>query len=141
MSLLPTHRESLLSELNDLWNSFAPAGLAPVSGSHLLRVEDAVEDGRYVVRTEIPGVDPAEDIDVSVQGRQLVIKAQRTERKTEKGHSEFSYGSFYRSVPLPQGARADDIKATYTKGILTVEVPMGEPEEVAKKIEVKATEQ
>lgn len=88
ISLLPTYRESLLSEPNDLWNSFAPAGLAPMPGSHLVRVEDAIDDDRYVVRTEIPGVDPAKDIDVSVHGRQLVIKAQRTEKKTEKGYSE-----------------------------------------------------
>ncbi|WP_280460332.1 Hsp20/alpha crystallin family protein [Nocardia carnea] len=140
MSLLPTHRQPLLSELNELWSSIAPTGLTPMFGTHLLRVEDTVEDGRYLVRTEIPGVDPAEDIEVSVQGRQLVIKAQRSEKKTEKGHSEFSYGSFYRSVLLPQGAVADEVEATYSKGILTVGVPIGESAETAKKIEVKAAD-
>ncbi|MEV3964462.1 Hsp20/alpha crystallin family protein [Nocardia sp. NPDC050193] len=136
MGLLPAHREPLLPELHDLWNTFAPTGLGPMFSGHLLRVEDTVEDDRYTVRTEIPGVDPNKDIDVSVQGRQLVIKAERSEKKVENGHSEFSYGSFYRTVALPQNAETDKIEADYARGILTVGVPLREPQETAKKIEV-----
>jgi HSP20 family molecular chaperone IbpA len=140
MSLLPAHRQSLLPELNDLWNAFAPTGLAPMFGAHMLRLEDAVEEGRYIVRAEIPGIDPAKDVEVSIQGRQLTIKAERTEKKEEKGRSEFNYGSFYRSITLPQGAEADGIEATYTKGILTVMVPLPEPKETPKVVEVKVAE-
>lgn len=140
MSSLPAHRESLLPDLSDLWNVFAPSGLAPVWGSHLLRVEDTVEDGHYIVRAEIPGIDPATDVEVSVQGRQLVIKAERTEKHEEKGRSEFSYGSFHRTVPLPRGAKEEGIHASYAKGILAVDVPMSQPAELAKKIEVKAAD-
>ncbi|KIA62478.1 Hsp20/alpha crystallin family protein [Nocardia vulneris] len=140
MSLLPAHRESLLPDLNDLWNSFAPTGMAPIFGSHLLRVEDAVEDGHYVVRAEMPGIDPAKDVEVSIRGRQLTLKAERTEKHEEKGRSEFSYGSFYRSVTLPHNAEEDGIEASYAKGILTVSIPLGEPKEVAKKVEVKEAE-
>ncbi|MFG1798053.1 Hsp20/alpha crystallin family protein [Nocardia sp. NPDC049149] len=140
MSLLPAHRESLLPDLNDLWSSLAPTGMAPLFGSHLLRVEDAVEDGHYVVRAEIPGIDPEKDVEVSVQGRQLTIKAERTERREEKGRSEFSYGSFYRSVTLPHNAEDEGVSASYAKGILTVSVPLGKPTELAKKVEVKTAE-
>ncbi|MBF6241087.1 Hsp20/alpha crystallin family protein [Nocardia otitidiscaviarum] len=108
-------------------------------GAHLLRVEDTVEDGRYVIRAEIPGIDPA-DAQVSVQNGQLTIKAERTERKEEKGRSEFRYGSFVRTVALPPGAQEDAIDATYAKGILTVTVPMAEPQSQAKSIEVKSGE-
>ncbi|MEU7143920.1 Hsp20/alpha crystallin family protein [Nocardia sp. NPDC046473] len=140
MSLLPAHRESRLPDINELWNAFMPTGMAPVFGGHLLRVEDVVEDGHYIVRAEIPGIDPEKDVEVSVQGRQLTIKAERTEKHEEKGRSEFSYGSFYRSVTLPQNAESDGIAANYAKGILTVSVPLGEPKELVKKVEVKAAE-
>ena len=81
-----------------------------------------MEDGHYVVRAEIPGIDPAKDVDITVRDGQLTIKAERTEKKETKGRSEFRYGSFTRSVTLPAGANEEDIKATYDKGILTVSV-------------------
>jgi HSP20 family molecular chaperone IbpA len=107
-------------------------------GSHLLRVEESVDDGHYVVRTEIPGIDPAKDVEVSVHGGLLTIKAERSESHEEKGRSEFSYGSFERTVSLPEGAQDEGIDATYAKGILTVTVPMGEPKEKVTKVDVKS---
>lgn len=140
MNLLPAHRPgSLLSEMADLWNAFPPAHL-PLFGAHLLRVEDTVDDGRYVVRAEIPGVDPEKDVEVSVRDGQLTIKAERSEKHEEKGRSEFSYGSFVRTVTLPAGARDDDIAAEYAQGILTVTVPLSEPTAQAKKVEIKSGE-
>ena len=59
----------------------------------------------------------------------LTIKAERSEKKETKGRSEFSYGSFTRSVTLPAGSNEEDIKATYVKGILTVDVAL--PEQAA----------
>ena len=81
-----------------------------------------MEDGHYVLRAELPGIDPDKDVDTTVRDGRLTIKAERTEKKETKGRSEFSYGSFARSVTLPAGADEDDIKATYDKGILTVSV-------------------
>ncbi len=94
-----------------------------------MRLEDEIQDGHYVVRAEIPGIDPAKDIDIMVRDGQLTIKAERTEKKESKGRSEFRYGSFGRLVTLPAGANEDDIKATYDKGILTVSVAV--PEQAA----------
>ncbi|WP_026342812.1 Hsp20/alpha crystallin family protein [Nocardia sp. BMG111209] len=142
MSLFPAHRESTLPDIGDLWSALT-SGHFPLSmakGARLLRVEDMIENGHYVVRAEIPGIDPAEDVDVSVQEHQLTIKAERAERHEEKGRSEFSYGSFYRSVPLPPGADEDAMEASYAKGILTVSVPLHEPAERAKRVEVKNAE-
>ncbi|MFI9534369.1 Hsp20/alpha crystallin family protein [Nocardia fusca] len=65
-----------------------------------------------------------------------MIKAERSEKKAENGHSEFSYGSFYRTVALPQSAETDKIEADYAQSSLTVGVPLREPQETAKKIEV-----
>lgn len=135
MSLLPAHHpRSLFPDFADLWTAFAPT--LPATGAHLLRVEDTIDDGHYVVRAEIPGIDPAKDVEVSVQGGELTIKAERTERHEEKGRSEFSYGSFVRTVTLPAGADEEGIDAKYAKGILTVTVPMGEPKDLVKKVQV-----
>lgn len=90
--------------------------------SHLIRLEEDVTDGHYVVRAELPGIDPAKDVDITVSDSHLTIKAERSERNQANGRSEFSYGSFVRTIALPSGANADDIKATYDKGILTVDV-------------------
>ncbi len=106
---------------------------------HMIRVEERLEKGTYTLRAELPGVDPAKDVDISVREGQLTIKAERSERKEEGTRSEFHYGSFYRSVPLPSGAKEDAIEATYTDGILTVSVPMSESETPEKHIAIKKT--
>ena len=91
------------------------------------------------MRAEIPGVDPAKDVDITVHDGRLTIKAERTEKSESGGRSEFSYGSFERTVTLPQGADEDDITATYDKGILTVSVGVSEPKKTEKKIEIESS--
>lgn len=110
----PSHPRSWLSALSDAW-------LHPTNGD-TLRLEEEVADGHYLVRAEIPGIDPAKDVDVTVCDNRLTIKAERTERKQTGGRSEFSYGSFLRTITLPPGADADAIRASYDKGILTVDI-------------------
>lgn len=143
MSDLPARRQpwSFLPELSELFSGFPSwAGGWPHLASHLIRLEDQMEDGRYVVRAELPGLDPAKDVDITVRNGQLTIKAERSERKEAKGRSEFAYGSFVRSVTLPAGANEDDITASYDQGILTVSVPVATPAEPAeKRITVKPT--
>jgi HSP20 family protein len=112
---------------SDLWTGFP--SLAAARRGHLIRLEDEMAAGHYLLRAELPGIDPAKDVDITVRDGQLTIKAERSEKKESKGRSEFSYGSFTRSVTLPAGANEDDIKATYDKGILTVDVAV--PEQAA----------
>ena len=88
------------------------------------------------MRAELPGVDPIEDIEVTVLDGRLTIKALRTRTTESNGLSEFSYGSFSRTVPLPAGADEDDISATYDRGILTVSVPLSDAEPAEKHVEV-----
>ena len=136
MSRLPEHTRprSFWPEISDLFAGFpAWPGLRPALGDHILRVEDELKDGSYEVRAEIPGVNPEKDVDVSVRDGVLTIKAERSEKKETNGHSEFSYGSFVRSVTLPAGADDDAIKASYDKGILTVSVPVAKATKPAEK--------
>jgi len=136
MSNLPVQRRarSLFPEFSELFAGFpALTGLRPAFDTRVMRLEDEMKDGRYVVRAEMPGIDPAKDIDITVRDGQLTIKAERSEKKDFDGRSEFSYGSFARTVSLPAGADEDDIEATYDKGILTVSVAVKEPKKPAER--------
>ena len=104
---------------------------------HLIRLEDKIEDGRYVIRAEMPGLDPDKDVKITVEDNTLLIDAERTEEKSDKNRSEFQYGAFRRAMALPAGAKVDDIKATYTDGILTVTIGIEEtPSAQTKQIPV-----
>lgn len=88
-----------------------------------VRIEDYLDDGTYVLRAEIPGIDPDKDLDVLVEDDVLVVRGERRDEEHDKEHREFHYGSFERSVRLPKGARVDEISATYTDGVLEVRLP------------------
>jgi HSP20 family protein len=130
----------LLPELSELFNAFPTfANLRPLFDSRVLRLEDEIKDGIYQIRAEVPGVDPADDIEVTVLDGQLTIKAERTQTGESNGHSEFSYGSFVRTVALPAGADEDEINAIYDRGILTVSVPLAEDHPTEKRVDVIET--
>ncbi len=92
--------------------------------ANALRIEDRLEDDRYVVRAEMPGIDPDKDVQITVAEGILTITAERREQVSEKGRSEFHYGSFLRRVSLPAGAAEDKLEARYQDGILEVMVPI-----------------
>jgi HSP20 family protein len=77
------------------------------------------------VRAEIPGVDP-KDVEVTVSGNVLTVSGEKKDSRQEKGkhvwRSECSYGSFRRSVELPDGIDAAKVSAEHANGILTVKV-------------------
>jgi len=89
-----------------------------------MRMEDYVRNGDYVVRAELPGVDPEKEVEVSVTDGILSIRAERKEEAIDKSHSEFRYGVFNRQIALPPGADEDHVEASYDKGILEVVVAM-----------------
>lgn len=84
------------------------------------------KDDKFVVKAELPGM-KEEDIDVSVTGDTLTIKGEKkteTEVKNEDYYScERSYGSFYRTVPLPSTVDANKIEANVEDGVLEVTLP------------------
>jgi HSP20 family protein len=104
-----------------------------------IRVEDYLADDHYMVRAELAGIDPEKDVEVTVGAGYLTIRAERHDKTEGKHRSEFRYGAFTRSLPLPANANEDDVKATCHDGILTVSVGLRtEKKEPVKKIEVKA---
>ena len=104
-----------------------------------IRIEDYTEGEHYVVRAEIAGIDPEKDLEVSVGADYLSIHAERSSQVESKHRSEFRYGSFSRTLPLPSGADMNDVTAEYANGILTVKVAIkGERKGTVKSIPVTA---
>lgn len=100
--------------------------------------ESAIE-----VSVELPGIDQ-KDVDVSLTNSALTIKGEKKSEQEEskKGYHllERSYGSFYRSIPLPSGVDEDKVAAQFKNGVLTVTLPKTEEAlPRVRKIEVKAS--
>ncbi len=96
------------------------------TGSYYLPIESYVEGNHLIVKADLPGVDP-NDIQVTVEGNQLTIQGERkAEHEQRRGHSfhrEVRYGSFSRTLTLPEGVKADDIQARYHNGVLEISLP------------------
>jgi HSP20 family protein len=108
----------------------------------MIRVEEEVTDNELTIRAELPGIDPDKDVEISVAEGQLNIRAERQEKTEQKDRgsyrSEFRYGSFARSIPLPQGVKQEDITATYKDGVLEIKapVPPAGPETPPRKVRI-----
>jgi HSP20 family protein len=110
-----------------------------VQGTHVMRLEEYLEDDTCVIRAELPGIDPEKDVEISVADGILHLRAEREERSEEKRptgyRSEFHYGRLARSIRLPEGATEADVTASYKDGILEVRIPA--PKATAAPIETK----
>jgi len=99
-------------------DSAAAAWMPPVD---VLEEADAIR-----IIAEVPGVKP-EDVKISVENNVLTIqgtKEQVAEERTERVHRyERTYGAFERSFTLPATVDANNIKAGYEHGVLTVTLP------------------
>jgi HSP20 family protein len=107
---------------------------SPMSTMHLrtdqvqpLLMEQYPDKGGYVIRLEIPGVDPTRDLTVAVETGTLTVTAERRDDAPPGHETEFHYGSFARHVALPPDANVEDVSAASHDGILTVRIGM-EPE-------------
>jgi HSP20 family protein len=80
-----------------------------------------------VIRADLAGVNP-DDVDVTVEDGVLTISGERRQERREERegvvHTELSYGSFMRSIPLPDGADENRLSATMRNGSLEITVPI-----------------
>ena len=119
----PTRFRAVFPDLAD-WLESPWTGPPPFLAGKVFRLEESVRDDRYVIRAELPGLDPENDIEVTVDGRVLTIRAERRHQNQEPNRSEFRYGSLAREVRLPAGVDPADVAARYDKGVLEVSVPI-----------------
>jgi HSP20 family protein len=108
-----------------------------VPRSDVVETDDGIE-----VSIELPGLDEKE-VEVTLTDEALTIRGEKKiERREEKrGYyvSERSYGSIYRSIPLPAGVDSEKAEATFRNGVLTVRLPQSpEAKAKVKRIAVKS---
>jgi HSP20 family protein len=124
MSTLARPRSNPVSEMLNWFESEKPFGVRALGLMPYVRVEDYVEDDVYVLRAEMPGIDPDHDVELVVEDDVLTIRGERRSEEKDKHHRELHYGAFERSITLPRGTRTDDITASYADGVLELRVPM-----------------
>jgi HSP20 family protein len=93
---------------------------------------------RAVVKVDLAAVDPA-DVALEIRGRQLMIAGER--RPTEAGgrlyqQIEIEHGTFKRVVELGADVVADQASASYTDGVLQVEIPLAAPDESVRRVQI-----
>ncbi|MEK6532179.1 MAG: Hsp20/alpha crystallin family protein [Deltaproteobacteria bacterium] len=102
-------------------------------------VDMFMKEGKLVVHAELPGINP-KDVDVSVTGNVLTIRGERKARWEEKKEgclvTETSYGSFERSIELPDGVDTTRCTAGYKDGILELSMP-AEAKALPKKVRIE----
>ena len=105
----------------------------PHRGLALARAVDAKRERQHSETAGARDGREGEPSEPERDGRQ----AERTEERADKSHSEFHYGSFVRTVPLPPKASEDEVTATYENGILEVRVPIAGAAPVGRDIPVE----
>ena len=124
--------------LRDWFEDFAPERFAWLSSDrHAIKVEELMRENEIVVRVELPGIDPDKDVHIHVSNGMLTISGEREEQTTTEKRSEFYYGSFSRTIPLPAGTTEKGVKASYKDGILEVHVPTPEMTERPRRIPIE----
>jgi HSP20 family protein len=99
------------------WVPFLRPGIA---------IEECRTPERYVLRAELPGVDPGRDVHLTCHRGLLRLRVHR-DRSPDATHTEFHSGTACRTVALPAGARAELVTARYADGILEITVPVVPP--------------
>ncbi|HET9706059.1 MAG TPA: Hsp20/alpha crystallin family protein [Vicinamibacterales bacterium] len=122
--------------------ALAPAAWFPETTIWAPKVDVFEKDNRLITRVDLPGL-KKEDVKVEVENGYLTLSGERkfeaTQEKENIYRAEREYGSFYRAVPLPEGVKVEEIKATFDNGVLEVAMPLPPAvvENKARRIEVK----
>ena len=118
----------LLKANNTFWPSAAFNALQPLKGLTALQPEtDIIENGKaFKICIELPGLEE-KDVEVSINENYLTISGEKKEKHdTENENSvvrECSYGTFSRTIQLPETADAGKAEAHFNNGVLTVKLP------------------
>lgn len=134
---------SLQREIDRLFDDFTRGfpKLADTVPEKLMPSIDVTETDKEIeITAELPGLEE-KDVQINLSDNLLTIRGEKKAEKEQKDKNyrmvERSYGSFERTLELPEGINADAIKANISKGVLKVTVPKPAPAQT-KKIEVKS---
>lgn len=124
--------------LRNRW-PFAPIGERD-PGRWTPDLEVTQDKGKLQVRLDLPGL-RKEDVTIEITDEALTVEGERRQEEEEKGkgyyRTERSYGRFFRSIPLPEGARPDSTKATFANGVLEIAMDVETPQPArARRVEI-----
>lgn len=114
-------------------------GFVPAEWSPEIDVRE--RDGQFMVRADLPGL-ARDDVKVEITDQLVTIHGERKHEKKEERagyyYSERGYGSFYRAVPLPEGADAAKAVAEFKNGVLEITMPTAaQPAQKTRRLEVR----
>ncbi len=132
--------------LDDLFDNFfrefdfAPSSLAR-SSSFIPRMDITGNDKEYKISAELPGLSK-ENVDIELNEDMLTVKGEKKseikEEESGRYHVERSYGTFSRTVRLPNDIDVDSVSADFKDGVLNITLPKSkEAKEKSKKIQIK----
>ncbi len=115
----------LQNRLNSLFRDFNE-GDGPLTTASFVPAVDIYEDAQKVVlKLEVPGIEE-KDLDIRVENHTLTVKGERKFEKEEKEENfhriERRYGSFFRAFTLPTTVDTENVKASYSAGVLKLEL-------------------
>jgi HSP20 family protein len=122
------------NEMNRLFNTFfdspTPNGSSHGAARRWIPAMDVVEtEGHFVLRADLPGLAESDE-NIEVEDNVLTVSGERKSEHEQKGEGyyrvERSFGSFSRSLTLPEGIDADSIQANFDNGVLEVRIPKPE---------------
>jgi HSP20 family protein len=126
---------TMQSEMNRLFNTFFDSSTPSNGRGHAVArrwipAMDVVEhDESFVLRADLPGLSE-DDVKIEVEDNVLTISGERKSEHEQKGKGyhrvERAFGSFSRSLTLPEGVDADAIQASFENGVLAVQIPKPE---------------
>jgi HSP20 family protein len=97
-------------------------------------------EGKLIIAADLPGV-RKDEVNVEITPDAVTIQGERRRESTtdERNYyrSERSYGGFYRTIALPEGAEADTASATFHDGVLQIELQLPRQQSKARKLEIK----
>jgi HSP20 family protein len=138
-----TEIDTFRRSISNLFDDFFALKPSSMFDSEWVPSIDVHEDSKGIyVKAEIPGIEE-KNLDVNLENNILTIKGEKNEERREDNDKktiimERKYGSFQRSIRLPEGIKADKIKAEFKNGVLNIDIPKDKVEETKKiKINVK----
>ena len=120
------------------WDVGAHGQYAPSMWSPHIEVFE--RNGKLVIQADLPGM-KRDDIHVNVENDEVIIQGERRQEQTnDQGgyyRSERSYGSFYRTIPLPEGTNTDSANATFRDGVLEIELDAPRQQQRGRTLEIR----
>jgi HSP20 family protein len=155
-----TVMRSLTEEMDRLFEDFGLGGMMPRVGRGLAQqgagagplgqtgwspqIEVFQREGQLVMRADLPGLNK-EDVKVEITDDALTLRGERRQEHEENREgffrSERSYGSFYRSIPLPDGVNGEEAQATFRNGVLEVTIPVTQQHARSRQLDIRDASQ